>query len=134
MTFRRLMLSVVLLPLFIARSMLPSGLMLSFDAAGPRLVPCPGIIAVPHNLGHERHQAHPGPQGHEQHSYGENQSGAKHEQQLCLFAFAAAAPLMQYAHAILESSVFEEIAALPATAISVSTSRAHPIRAPPALS
>jgi hypothetical protein len=130
------MLAVVLLPLFIARSMLPIGLMLSFDEGVPRLVLCSGTISVPGKSGHGQHDAHLAHQGHEQHHHGEDQPGgsAEHGQQICPFAFAAAAPLTADHGVASEPSLSEEIAAPPAAAILLVTSRAHPIRGPPALS
>jgi hypothetical protein len=140
------MLAVVLLPLFIARSMLPIGLMLSFEEGVPRLVLCPGTITVsgqPGHAQHDAHLAHLAHQGHQHHhdqdhlgAQGEDQLGdnAGHGQQICPFAFAGAAPLASGHGVAFEPPVSEKIAAPSATAILFAASRAHPIRGPPALS
>jgi len=141
------MLAVVLLPLFIARSMLPIGLMLSFEEGMPRLVLCPGTITVPGKPGHGQHDAHLAHlahPGHEQHRHdldhlgedhqGEDQPGgsAEHGQQICPFAFAGAAPLASGHDVAFEPPVSEQIVTPPAAAILFAASRAHPIRGPPA--
>ncbi|AMN45929.1 hypothetical protein ACG33_02140 [Steroidobacter denitrificans] len=118
------MLAVVLLPLYMARSMLPLGLMLSFDEGAPRLVLCPGTTFVPNESGHEQHR------------HGEDRPGGstEHDQQICPFAFAAAAP-PTFDHGVaVVPFLSAAIAAAPAAPILVDVPRAHPIRGPPGLS
>jgi hypothetical protein len=137
---RHFKLLVLLLPLFIARSLLPIGFMVSFDAGSPRLVFCPSQVSLPkpskddshaaHAAHHGEHHAHHGHHGSEDADAA--QTSADH--QSCPFAFAAAAPL---------ASV-EIFAALPAprevfadardVVVVSNASRSHPIRGPPAFS
>lgn len=139
---RHLKLLALLLPLFIARSLVPIGFMLSFDGGVPALVFCPSQMAVPnvpgHGGEHETHHADPAPHhegAHQHHHHGDDHSdGSSVNQQSCPFAFAAAAPLGIDHTFALEPPPSEAIAAPPETAIRIAVSRAHTIRGPPALS
>jgi hypothetical protein len=141
-TSRHLKLLVLLLPLLIARSLLPIGFMLSFDEGIPRIVFCPGEISVPgtpdshgQHDSHTAHLTHQGP-GHEHH-HGANESdanSAEHSHQTCPFAFAGAAPLTFLAAFSPELPAPEAITGPPDPAIFALAPRAHPIRGPPTLS
>lgn len=139
---RHLKLLALLLPLFIARSLVPIGFMLSFDGGVPALVFCPSQMAVPnvpgHGGEHETHHADPAPHhegAHQHHHHGDDHSdGSSVNQQSCPFAFAAAAPLGIDRTFALEPPPSEAIAAPPEAAIRIAVSRAHAIRGPPALS
>jgi hypothetical protein len=137
---RHLKLFVLLLPLLIARSLLPIGFMLSFDEGTPRIVFCPGEMSVPGTSGghgqHESHSAHQALQGHEHH-HGADESdahSAEHGNQSCPFAFAGAAPLTVLAAFSPELPAPEAITGPPDSAIFALAPRAHPIRGPPTLS
>jgi hypothetical protein len=142
-TPRHFKLLVLLLPLFIARSLLPIGFMVSFDAEGARIVFCPTTIPVPvdgaqvAHSDHHAHGQHAAHHGHEHHHAGDseqNQHGAQLNHQSCPFAFAAAAPLASFDLFVSEPLRSEAIAAPVDAAILVHPSPAHPIRGPPALS
>lgn len=138
MTHRHFKLIVLLLPLFIARSLLPIGFMLAFDEGIAQLVFCPGQLAVAGKpagtIGqHDAHLAH---QGHEHHHGGAQSDSSSQESshQACPFAFAAAAPLTVAYNFASEPPSSEAIAASPDSAILIVAFRAHPIRGPPTLS
>jgi hypothetical protein len=137
---RHIKILLLLLPLFIARSMLPIGFMLSFEAGMPRLVLCPSQVSIPAQPAsaaqHSDHDAHLAHHGHEHH-HADEQTEAEHvgqSHQTCPFAFAAAAPLSAAVLFVAEPPPSEAISSphervLPQVAV-----RAHPIRGPPALS
>lgn len=142
----RLKLLVLLLPLFIARSLLPIGFMLSFDEGIARIVFCSGEIPAPaststpaqhtaHHV-HDAHAQHQAQQTHEHHHGGAESGTVDTEQshQTCPFAFAAAAPLACVDAFAAEPLPAEAIAAPQDSAILIATSRAHRIRGPPAFS
>src|SRR5688500_15690497 len=138
---RHLKLFVLLLPLFIARSMLPIGFMVSFDEGMPRIVFCPSQISVPAQATSDDPHAMHLAQGHEHHHQtthhheGAGDSiGAEQSHQSCPFAFAAAAPFASALAFSADPPASEAIAALPDSTISLLASRAHPIRGPPVLS
>lgn len=138
---RHLKLLALLLPLFIARSLVPIGFMLSFDGGVPALVFCPSQIALPNVPSDDErgaHQSHLAPHhegAHQHHHHGDDHSdGSSVNQQSCPFAFAAAAPLGIDHTFALEPPPSEAIAAPPEAAIRIAVSRAHAIRGPPALS
>jgi hypothetical protein len=133
---RHLKLLVLLLPLFIARSLLPIGFMLSLDEGSPRIVFCPGQITVPSEPGHDGpHEMHLSHQGHEHHSEGStDSSSAEQGHQTCPFAFAAAAPLTASDVFAPEPPSSEAIVGPLDSTILVVALRAHLIRGPPALS
>lgn len=128
---------VLLLPLFIARSVMPAGFMVWFDEGFPRLVFCPAQgTARSEPSGHEQ-SADAQPTHHHGHEYhhGKDQSDASdtgHAGSGCLFALAAAAPLVFAEVFVVASSSSQAIAEPPESLIHAVTSRAHPIRGPPA--
>jgi hypothetical protein len=137
-TSRRLKLLALLLPLFVARSLLPIGFMLSFDTGSLRIVFCPSVISTagpsgaqdPAAHAHHDHAAH---HAHH-HSSDADSSATDKNHQSCPFAFAAAAPLAQIDHFALVPRTIEAFAE-PAEATFVAPlSGAHPIRGPPAFS
>lgn len=136
---RHLKLLAVLLPLFIARSLLPIGFMVSFDAALPRLVFCPSQVTLPNPSGDTSHAMHV-PQGHEHHhphhhsGADETSNNAEQSHTSCPFAFAAAAPFAVANIFETDPPASEAIAASSASARFQLLSRAHPIRGPPVLS
>lgn len=136
---RHLKLLALLLPLFIARSLVPIGFMLSFEGGAPALVFCPSQIAlpnVPDNEGeHQTHlTAHHDGEHQRHHHGGDHSDSSSVNQQTCPFAFAAAAPLGVAHNFAVEPPPSEAIPAPPESAIRIAVSRAHTIRGPPALS
>jgi hypothetical protein len=79
-----------LLPLIVARTLVPAGFMLSAGAHGVEIVPCsgfgPGFTRERHAALHG-HDGHHGDHTQQQHDGGGNASAGK----LCLFAIATAA-------------------------------------------
>ncbi len=136
MSPRQFKLIAWLLPLFIARSLLPIGFMLSFDASGARIVFCPSVISMPMETGgahdHAAH-AHHNHASHQAHHDGSSGS-AEQSHQNCPFAFAAAAPIAAIAHFAVTPRAAEIITGPSDAAIITLDARAHPIRGPPALS
>jgi hypothetical protein len=132
---RRLKLLVLLLPLFIARSLLPIGFMVSFDTGTAQLVFCPGEAPSQNHStnGHSANAAH-----HEHHhSHGSDDTGTggtEHSHQTCPFAAASAAPFAVASVFAADPQVAEAIAAPLQATIPTLVFRAHPIRGPPALS
>jgi hypothetical protein len=127
---RRLKLLVLLLPLFIARSLLPIGFMVSFDTGTAQLVFCPGEAP---SQGHSANAAHH--EHHHSHGSGDKGSGgSEHSHQTCPFAAAGAAPFAVASVFAADPQVAEAIAASPQATIPTLVFRAHPIRGPPALS
>ena len=127
---------VLLLPLLIARSVLPIGFMLSFDGGAPRIVVCPAQNAIPSAAAnHGAHQAHPAHPGVEHHSVDQSDAhSAEHSHQICPFALGAAAPLAFASVFAPEPSSSEAIAGAPNPGILAVAFHAQPIRGPPALS
>lgn len=137
MTARHLKLLVLLLPLFIARSLLPIGFMVSFDEGMPRIVFCPSQMPVPSQPidggTHAMHMA----QGHEHHHHHQgagDSTSTDQSHQTCPFAFAGAAPLAVALAFSAEPPTSEAIASPDESTILILASRAHPIRGPPVLS
>ena len=135
---RHLKLFVLLLPLFIARSLLPIGFMVSFDAGIPQLVFCPSQVTLPTPTSGDAHalQLAQGHEHHHQHHEGADETSSSVEQnhQSCPFASAAAAPLVSAIAFTASPTVSEAIAAPSESAVLPFPSRAHPIRGPPLLS
>ena len=134
-TSRHLKLLVLLLPLFLARSMLPIGFMVSFDAGIPQIVFCPSATAPIDSTSNDPHAMH-AQHGHEHHhdAASTDSSSAEQSHQTCPFAFAAAAPLSAFVVFAPEPPAAETIASAINSDIRVVTFRAHPIRGPPSLS
>ena len=137
---RDLKLLALLLPLFVVRSFVPTGFMLSLDGGMLSLVFCPSQISLPSVLGndgaHETYLAHDHEGADHGHHGGDeaDSSSAHQDQQTCPFAFAAAAPLGIAQNFALEPPHSEAISGPPDSAIRSAVSRAHPIRGPPSLS
>jgi hypothetical protein len=138
-TPRHFKLIVLLLPLLIARSVLPIGFMLSFDGGTPQLVFCPAQSAPSQSNATDAHAAHHASHHEHHHGPGHNDSNqsetgsAEHVTQ-CPFAFAAAAPLAFADDFVAEPLPAEAITGPSASAILIVALGAHPIRGPPALS
>jgi hypothetical protein len=133
---RSFKLLVLLLPLFIARSMLPIGFMLSFDDGAARIVFCPSQTTLPNLAGVDAAAAAPTHHGHEHH-HAQGDAGAdstEHSTQSCPFAFAAAAPPASVHAFAPEPAPTDAIAGPRDRLIVLVASRAHPIRGPPVLS
>ena len=138
MNRRHLTLLALLLPLFIARSLLPIGFMLSFDGGTPQMVFCPSVVTtvetsvgVP-DAGHAMHMSHG---GHAHHDHDHDSNGkADQSHQTCPFAFAGAAPLLAATAFAAEPQVSGAFIAPPALALPVVVFHANPIRGPPSLS
>jgi hypothetical protein len=131
---------LLLLPLLIARGLLPAGFMVSFDEGVPRLVFCSASSVGVHRklIEHNHHQddVQPSHHGHE-HDQSEDSSHAgdsEHGGPQCPFALSAAAPLAFTATFIVEPLPAEAHASPSESPIALIASRAHPIRGPPALS
>jgi hypothetical protein len=137
---RHFKLLVLLLPLFIARSLLPIGFMVSFDEGSARLVFCPSQVSLPkssnddphaaHAAHHVEHLAHHGHHG----SSDADEAKASADHQNCPFAFAAAAPLASVEIFAAVPVVGETVVDAHDIAVESDSSRAHPIRGPPAFS
>lgn len=130
MNRRQLTLLALLLPLFVARSLLPIGFMLSFDGGTPQMVFCPSTGAP--DAGHAMHMSH-GDHAHHGHDHDSN-GKADQSHQTCPFAFAGAAPLLAATAFAAEPQVSEAFIAPPALALPVVIFHANPIRGPPSLS
>lgn len=130
---RRLTLLALLLPLFIARSLLPIGFMLSFDGGTPQMVFCPSIAPAQaaQNADHAMHGA-----GHEHHAHAHDHdsNGSDKSHQTCPFAFAGAAPLLAATAFAAEPQIAEAFIAPPALELPTLSFHANPIRGPPSLS
>jgi hypothetical protein len=133
---RSLKLLVLLLPLLIARSMLPIGFMLSFDDGAARIVFCPSQATPPNLAGVDAAAAAATHHAHEHHhAQGDvGADSAEHSTQSCPFAFAAAAPLASIHTFAPEPPPTDAIAGPRDRLILLVASRAHPIRGPPVLS
>lgn len=133
MSSRHLKLLLLLLPLLVARSMLPIGFMLSFEQGIPQIVLCPGQITVPDK--DSRHDAHLTQQRHSHHDGGDQSDKGGGEQSLtCPFAFASTAPLSASSGIAAETPAAEVTACRFDSSFLTLTIAAHPIRGPPTLS
>lgn len=125
---------VLLLSLFIVRSALPIGFMVSFDADAARLALCHGQAVIAENAQHDRHRSADGAAHAHHQDPGDAGSQLDQEGQTCPFAFAAAAPLSAPTAFTAEAQASAFVADLPAAPIYAAPLRGHPIRGPPALS
>lgn len=131
MNRRALKLLVLLLPLFVVRSLLPIGFMLSFEGGTPQMVFCPSVATPAQDAGHAMHASHG---GHEHHGHDHESSNPDHSHQTCPFAFAGAAPLLAATALAAEPQASEAFTAPPALALPAVALHANPIRGPPSLS
>jgi len=136
-----------LLPLLLARALIPSGFMLGAGTDGFGLIFCSGTMSMPMSEAGARHQH---PAGHVDHSmhmahaahassmddaghdgtHGENESAA------CPFAIGACAASIDIPHlaAVMAAPAGELVRLVILAGSSIVSLRAHPIRGPPQLS
>ncbi len=132
---RHIKILLLLLPLFIARSMVPIGFMLAFDEGTPRIVFCPSQLTLPGEpVSADEHVEHSAHHAHQQSSEQSDADRAELSHQTCPFAFAAAAPLSAANLFEPEPAASEVIARPHQLALPSVAARAHLIRGPPALS
>jgi hypothetical protein len=136
------LLSLWILPLLVARALIPAGFMLSVDAGQLQLMFCPSGVTEP--MGQHAGMHHPGMHQHDMHHPGMHHGGgadeassmhASQDHAPCPFSLAASAT--PYAVSYLADSVaapsderFEFISAL---TFSVGPIRTDRIRGPPSL-
>ena len=132
-------LTLWIVPLLIARAMIPAGFMLSVDADGLGLVFCSGSISSV-AAGHAQHEGHAGNHDvshHADHSqqHQGHDSGGGHENAPCPFSLAAsiASADAQYFASAAILSADEIFEFLSAPIFSVGPLRADRIRGPPSL-
>lgn len=131
------LLTLWMVPLLLARALIPTGFMLAADANGLSLVFCSGSMPAPpavqdEHAGHAGHAAHAEHGGH--HS-GHESGGMQHESAPCPFSLAASGaladitPSTDVAFIVVAASV--ELFSSPA--VSAGPLRADRIRGPPVL-
>lgn len=131
------LLTLWIVPLLLARALIPAGFMLAADANGLSLVFCSGSMSLapaaqdPH-AGHAGHIAHA--EHHDPHS-GHESSGMQHESGPCPFSLAASAALADITSSTdVAFVVATTVVAVPSSpAVSAGPLRADRIRGPPAL-
>jgi hypothetical protein len=126
--FHRHLLVMLLVPLMLARGLLPSGFMVDTSTGHAQLVMCPADGPLPMTAGHDHHHHH--------HHHGSGSSSTGHDAGTCPFAMAGGAALQPATVAFL-STPPELDRFLPAAAAPFERSHelgAHLIRGPPHLS
>lgn len=126
-SFHRHLLLMLLVPLMLARGLLPGGFMVSFEEGQAQWVMCPADGPVPMPAGHEHHH-------HHHRDNGTPSTG--HDAGKCPFASAAGAAvqptIVAFAPAVADADAAVSIDDF--TFERGIVARAHPIRGPPHLS
>ncbi len=137
------LLSLWIVPLLVARSMIPAGYMLS-TADGLQLTFCPSVVQAPAmgnaaHVGHMDHSAHAGHDmsqhaGH--HGGGASGSDTSHENSACPFSLVATAAFLDipFVAPVSIRPADEIIEFTSEPAVSAALLRLHRIRGPPRLS
>lgn len=134
------LLSLWILPLLVARALIPTGFMLSMDAGQLQLMFCPSGIVQPlfspkavQQQAHAEHQHHAGMH----HGGGADQSSSAHDDDNapCPFSLVASAPAcdIPYLAGAADAPRDERFEYLSAPTFSVGPVRADRIRGPPSL-
>lgn len=133
-----------ILPLLLARALIPAGFMLSVDAGQLQLMFCPSaVVQLPgkhggehdHGAGHDQHQAHAEHHPGMHHGGTDHASSHAQDNAPCPFSLAASATPSQVAYfsdAVAAPSD-ERFHFLSAPTFSVGPVRTDPIRGPPSL-
>jgi len=136
-----------LLPLLLARALIPSGFMLGAGADGFGLIFCSGTMSMQMGSRHEHpalhvdHSAHLGQAAHAVHAASTghaapDSSHSENESASCPFAIGACAASIDIPHlaAVAAVPVDEAVRLAILFGSSIDSLRAHPIRGPPQLS
>ncbi len=132
-------LSLWIVPLLIARAMIPAGYMVMTDAAGLRLMFCPTVIApavTPQQADlHADHAEHHNAMQHTDHAQGHD-SGGSGDHVPCPFSLVASAALVDvpFLASVAGIAADELVGFTSAPAFSAGPIRAERIRGPPHLS
>ena len=135
------LLGLWIVPLLIARSLIPAGYMLSVGAAGLELTFCPTVVtpttaATTDHSQHMAHAAHQDAAQHAGHHAGHDANGGAQEHAACPFALVAGGALPEAPFLTATTFVVAEhvVDFTSAPAVSAGPIRTDRIRGPPALS